>query len=362
MSSYLLFVLLNLASQLPLIVTSSTHATHATHTTHNNNILHHSHAKSYKSRKFLNETILGKTKVTVDSFVDVHKITALLKFVKKSRDHFQEFGHYHKMVSMDSLFSPVFSGNTYYARNCTFGIGCTEMADQAVNIILSTQNKYIDDELLNEIENFIHIRNKMIEYVSDVFNTTAHLIKNSGSFHYIPKNSTTIRSIINGSQYIITPHVDFTAFKSYDRPMLLDRSQPHNYYKKFTAMLYLEDIPKTAGGKLIFIDLPNRFKGSEASATVHTDKNGVFQVEGGAFADTDAVYTQIHPSKGKLVVFSALSDVHAVAPYTGQIDRHVFTLHMTDTKGNHDQLHNIVPKIEQEEARHNTATIASTEH
>jgi hypothetical protein len=49
------------------------------HNTHNN-----AHSpKSYKSRRFLNETILGKTKVTVDSFIDAHKVTALLKFVKK---------------------------------------------------------------------------------------------------------------------------------------------------------------------------------------------------------------------------------------------------------------------------------------
>jgi len=331
----------------------------SSHNTHNNNNVHNSSPKySYKSRKFLNETILGKTKVTVDSFIDSHKVTSLLKFIKKSRDHFQEYGNYHKMVSMDSLFSPIFSGNVYYQRNCTFGIGCMEMADQTINIILSTENKYIDDELLHEVENFVMIRNKMIEYVSDVFNTTAHLIKNSGSFHYFPKNGTkfgTGGSIVNGTRYAMTPHVDFTGFKNYNRPLLLDRSQSHNYYKKFTAMLYLEDVPKTAGGELIFIDLPNRFKGPEEIAVVSTDTDGILKVDGGAFNDRDTVLTPVRPTKGKLVVFSALSDIHAVTPYTGLIDRYVFTLHMTDARGHHDELHHIIPKIEQEEAKHAAA-------
>lgn len=322
----------------------SSHTTHSTHA-----------VKSYKSRKYLNETILGKSRVAVDSFIDAHKITSLLKFVKKSRDHFQDYGNYYKMVSMDSLFSPVFSGNVYYSRNCTFGIGCMEMADQAMNIILSTPNKFIDDELFAEVENFITIRNKILEYVSDVFNTTAHLVKNSGSFHFFPKNGTKTVSLINGTRYISPPHVDITGFKGYGRPLYLDRSLPHNYYKKFTAILYLEDLPKGSGGQLTFIDLPNRFKLPEVAATVHTDKEGILHVDGGAFADPDAVFTSVQPAKGKLVVFSSVNDVHSVMSYTGSIDRYAFTLHMTDIRGNHEQLHEIVPKIELEEAKHATS-------
>jgi hypothetical protein len=302
----------------------------------------------YTSRKHLNETSLGNDRFTVDNFIEPPRILQLNKFLKKHKRFFQRYGNNYKLSVSDILFQGVFSGDII--QNCTWGIGCTPLAEQALNVIKSSPHKYIDGQLQSDIENYIHIRDKMYEYASEVLNTTASVTQFGEFFYFFPKQAKT-EVIVNDTAYILAPHSDCCGFKNFfQRPLLLDRSHHHDVYRRYTAVLYI-DVPSpslNAGGVLRFIDLPNRYKLPVVPSKTKIVK-GTLHIESGAFADKEAVFTTVVPSVGKLVVFNAYKDLHGVGLYTGDTDRFSLSMFMTDEQGAWEQQRFIMPKLELED-------------
>lgn len=301
--------------------------------------------KLYKSRKHLNETILGNNRFEVEGFIELKRILQLNKFLKKHRRFFQRYGNNYKLSVSDALFEGVFSG--YIERNCSWGLGCEPVAEQALRVIKSTPHKYVDGQLESDIENYIHIRDKMYEYASEVLNTTTSVTQYGEFFYFFPKKAQT-ELYMNDTAYILAPHSDCCGFKNgYPRPLILDRSHHHDVYRRYTAVLYIDvpDPSENAGGLLKFIDLPNRYKLPVVPSKMKIVK-GKLHIDGGAFADKEAVFTTVVPSLGKLVIFHAYEDLHGVTTYTGDTDRFSLSMFMTDAQGMWEQQRFIMPKIE----------------
>lgn len=301
--------------------------------------------KHYKSRKHLNETILGNNRFEVDGFIEIKRIYQLNRFLKKHKRFFQRYGNNYKLSVSDILFQGVFSGDIQ--QNCSWGLGCLPLAEQALHVIKSAKYKYLDDQLQSDIENYIYIRDKMYEYASEVLNTTTSVTQYGEFFYFFPKRAPA-ELYMNGTAYILAPHSDCCGFKNgYPRPLLLDRSHHHDVYRRYTAVLYI-DVPSPSlnvGGLLKFIDLPNRYKLPVIPSKMKVVKGSLY-VEGGAFADKEAVFTTVTPSMGKLVIFNAYQDLHGVTTYTGDTDRFSLSMFMTDTQGLWEQQRFIMPKLE----------------
>jgi len=303
----------------------------------------------YKSRKHLNETILGNDRFTVHDFVDHNRITKLSHLLKRRKHFFQRYGNNYKLAMDDILFQGIFSGDI--TPNCTWGVGCVPLPDQALHILKTSPHKYVDDELLSDAENYIYIRDKLFEYASEVFNTTVSLTQYGSFFYFFPKK---VKSevFMNGTEYIFAPHSDLCGFRGYHQPLILDRSQPHNLYRKYTVVLYIDVPPPSAqaGGIFRFFDLPNRYKLPLKRAKQYS-KNGYVIVEGGAFADPEATLQDVEPTRGKMLLFPAVSHLHAVTRYTGDTDRYALSMFLTDEQGNYEQLRNIMPKSEMDDPK-----------
>jgi len=301
----------------------------------------------YKDRKSLNETYLGSNRFVVDNFIEPHRVALLARMLKRNRHFFQRYGNNYKLPMADVLFEGLFNGDIN--QNCSWGIGCVPIPDQALHVIKSSPHKYLDGELLKETENYIHIRDKIYEYASEVLNTSVTLTQYGSFFYFFPKKSKLkLEMVMNGTAYIFAPHTDCCGFKNFfQRPLLLDRSIAHNVYRKFTVVLYIDVPPSHArtGGELKFLDLPNRYK-LPVLNTKRKMKDGIEHVEGGAFADPDAIFTSVTPDVGKLVVFSAYQDLHGVTGYSGDTDRYALSMFLTDEQGDYEQMRNIMPKME----------------
>lgn len=299
--------------------------------------------KFYKSRKELNETIYGKTRYAVDNFIDNHHITLLERLLKKRKFLFQDFGNNFKLPNMNSLFEEAFisGAEQEWEHNCTWGPDCIPMADQAITVLKRYPNKLYKNEYLEEIESFVYIRDKIYQYVSEIFNTNATLTQYGGYFYFFPKHPP-IEITVNGTGYIFAPHNDLCPFQSntFDRPLAIGGGIPHNPYRRFTAVLYFDDPPPNSGGLFRFIDLPNLHNTSYPhSKGVRIRKPGVRSdfITGGAFSDPDAIITTIKPGRGKLTVLGA-KDLHGVTSYTGNKERWGVVFFMTDSEGHVNEI------------------------
>lgn len=311
----------------------------------------------YKSRKELNETVFTPTRIMVDNFIDRDRMNILEKFIKRFRRLFQDFGNNYKLPYMDIIFSGLFpDGN--FNRNCSWGPKCVPAADQALVLLKSAQLRYADDtELIKEIETYIYVRDKIYEYASEMFKTKLTTSEKYGGYFYFFPAKAPVEMRVNGTGYIFPPHVDYCPFKvdTFDRPLEIGLDITHNAYRRYTSVLYFDDMAEDDGGILQFIDLPNKDKfpvvkghsvnkvikrppipGSTADPGDYASRD----LTGGAFADKEASFTRIVPKRGKLVLLSAF-DIHSVTEYFGNRERWGFVIFMTTHKLHELQIKNI---------------------
>lgn len=315
----------------------------------------------YKSRAELNETIYSPTRIMVDNFIDRNRMATLERFVKRFKRLFQDFGNNYKLPYMDIIFSGLFPDEEVHKRNCTWGLKCVPAADQALQLLKSTtQLRYCNDtELIKEIETYIYVRDKIYEYASEMFKTKLTSSEKYGGYFYFFPPKTPVEMRVNGTGYIFPPHVDYCPFKSptFDRPLEIGLDITHNSYRRYTSILYFDDMMEDDGGVLTFMDLPSKdkfpvVKGSVSNKIVRrhplpgsTGDPGVYTVRelsGGTFADKEAKFTRILSKRGKLVLLSAF-DIHAVTEYLGSKERWGFVMFMTTHKLHELQLQQILP-------------------
>jgi hypothetical protein len=98
--------------------------------------------------------------------------------------------------------------------------------------------------LLEEFETFVYLRNKIVAYTSEAFNTTAYPSFSSDVitfYYFLPKPRSEI--IVNGHSYAFGPHVDARLIElPYNRPLrynLYDDKFP-NPFRRYSAVFFFK--------------------------------------------------------------------------------------------------------------------------
>lgn len=307
--------------------------------------------KYYTSRTDLNETIYGETRLTVTNFIEGRRMNIMERFLRKHKDIlFKNVGNSYRLQDFEGEFlTRLFKGGKPPKCFEMARPGCESIADQAIEAFRSAEfvqpdpevSDYTLAQLLQVIENYVHIRNKMYEYVSEVFNSTMYPAEdNHGVFYYYPPKAP-IESNIESVDYLSAPHWDISTFatNSYDRPLVLNTDRLRDtMYRRYSAVLYFTNVPTSDGGNLEYWDLPNydKLPPAKGTDTGSTIRMGVLRGE-------NATITRVWPRRGKLAVMSA-TDLHGVTSYTGDFERWGYCLYMTDQKNAELRLQNIVPE------------------
>lgn len=307
--------------------------------------------KYYTSRKELNETIYGKTRIAVDNFIDNHHMNIMERFLRKHKHVlFQRLDNNYKLSDLEGQFMrQLFNGGATPKCIETILPECETIAEQAITALKSgdfmplhpSVSNYTTSQLLQAFETYVYIRNKMYEYVSELFNSTMyHAEHNHGVFYYFPPKSP-VEYNIEGVDYLYSPHWDITTFAtgSYDRPFQLNvKNLPLSMYRRYTAVLYFSDVPPSDGGNFQYWDLPNYDKLPPANGT---ESNGRYTM--GVLKGENATIIRVWPKRGKLVVLSAF-DLHGVPAYTGNFERWGYCIFMTDQLGEEQKRARIIPE------------------
>lgn len=311
--------------------------------------------KYYKSRKDLNETILGPGRIIVDNFIEPHHLNILEQFLRKHKDKlFKHEDNAVKINNLDDFLLPLFPNKTPpLCYILTDSDNCVPVADQLIKAMKSktdyrlptdlTRSNFTSHELLTAVETWVHIRNKMYEFASEVFNTTATCSEdNHGVFYYFPPN-TYPEANINGVNYLYPPHYDLSPFQGiYDRPLRM-RKVSTTMYRQFTAVLYFTDVPPGHGGNFQYMDLLNHdhLPPSKGHIIPVSNAGKTLVMKGGIFYNETVKITRVWPKRGRLVLLNA-KDLHAVTSFTGNFERWGYCLFMTDAVGFHQRSRGIV--------------------
>lgn len=299
------------------------------------------------NRSHLNETYYGKTRWSVDGFIDNHRMNLLERLLKKNKHKFLESpslkcfifeGHNHTLLFESVIAEEDIQEAILY--NCDMVIDGRSCFNRAISILKKYPERYnnsVGRELREELEAYIYIRDKIYDYASQVFNTTAtSCMGGDGAvfFYYLPNSP--VMMTINGRDYMRPPHIDYCKQTQgyWDRPFRY--TKPLNFpnlERLYSATLYFTDVPESSGGWFEWFDFPNNHKlppekGREIRdpTKIHRNPRYIYAddhkfVYSPSFDDPDLNITRIHPRKGKLLLFSSPDDHHAVHPYTGHKER-----------------------------------------
>jgi len=309
-------------------------------------------AKHYIHRSHLNETYYGKTRFAVDNFIDHHRMNLLLRMLKKNKHHFYLSpgscfvleGH-----KQEPLFISIIEEQDRKKFELqTFCKNQEERScyDRALHLLKTNVKHYNTTaalELREELEAYIYIRDKILEYASEVFNTT--VVSSMGGdgvvyFYYRPESPTLKK--INGREYILLPHTDYYLVRGfYDRPLTYDKPESHlqNIQRRYSATLYFDDIPESSGGVFEWYDFPNNYKlppekghSNRVDETLNGKHLDIHSHYSPSFADPELNITRIQSRKGKLLLFSAQDDIHGVREYSGKKERWALMFALSDEK------------------------------
>ena len=299
-------------------------------------------AKHYIDRSHLNETYYGKTRFAVDNFIDPPRMNLLYRMLLKNKHYFYE--------APEKCF--IFEGQKHYQifetiideedrkksnlQDCHSTPDGRSCYDRALHILRNQADRYDStaaQEFREELEAYVHIRDKIFEYASEALNTTVVSCMGGDGvifFYYVPKSP--VLMTLNGRGYIRTPHVDYYRFQgTYDRPLTYLKPEVYgNIVRRYSATLYFDDIPESSGGVFEWYDFPNNHKlppetgykiplnSQEYPEHQYLRNNNYYSP---SFADPDLNITRIQSRKGKLLLFSAQDDLHGVREYSGTEER-----------------------------------------
>jgi len=207
--------------------------------------------------------------------------------------------------------------------------------------------------LLEEFETFVYLREKIVAYTSEAFNTTAYPSFSSDVitfYYFLPKPRSEI--IVNGHSYAFAPHVDARLIEvPYNRPLrynLYEDKFP-NPFRRYSAVFFFNEVPPNTGGHIHWFDFPNNYNLPPANGTelghIKCPKTGklVRAIYSPSFDDPDLKKTTIVPKRAKLIVFAAEDEVHATDAYTGDVERWAFIMQLSDPILHKGQVTNTFP-------------------
>lgn len=310
--------------------------------------------KYYNHRKDLNETILGPGRVFVNNFIDNRHLSLLEKFFFKHRSTlFEKENNAFRLHNFDELLYQLFPNNNppvCFVNNLENT--CISVADQAIKLIKSKPTYHLPTELvrlnftaseiLSATETWVHIRNKIYEFASEVYNTTAYPAEAShGVFYYFPPKSIP-ESNVNGVEYLYSPHFDVTPFQGiYDRPIRFQKVST-TMYRKFTAVLYFTDVSSGSGGNFQYMDLMNHDTLPPSKGHIHENPGKRPTIKAGFFVNETIKITRVWPRRGRLLLLNA-NNLHSVPLFTGEFERWAYCIFMTDAFGEDQKLRGIEP-------------------
>lgn len=300
--------------------------------------------KYFGSRSELNETILGPGRIVVDNFIESKHLNLLEQFFLRHRlALFEKEDNAYKINNLDEFLLQFFPNKTppicyLYSHERK----CVTVADQVLKLLKSksdyqlpeklSRSNFTTTEIISAVETWLHIRNKMYQYASEVFNTTAHNSEdNHGVFYYFPPN-TYPEASINGVDYLYPPHYDVSPFQGvYDRPLRLKKFAG-TMYRKFTAVLYFTNVPPGNGGNFQYMDLPNHDILPPSKGHILPKQGKTMVIKAGIFNNETVKITRVWPKRGRLVLLNA-KDLHSVPTFTGNFERWAYCVFMTDAVG-----------------------------
>lgn len=301
--------------------------------------------KFYSNREILNETYYGKTRYSVEGFIDHHRMSLLERLLKRNRHHFKyQPQNYYNLEELEQgvLFKGIDAEDmrTHQVDKCDLMIRGQSCYDRALQVLVKNHIKYNNTlfrELREEIEAYVHIRDKLLEYASEVFNTTVvPSVQGDGVYFYYFEPHTPISGKINGRGYILLPHDDYYPLTDmWGRPLkYVSGFKLSNPARRYSATMYFDDIPADDGGQFEWYDFPNNnilpaAQGRILSIEKIANKS-VNIMHSPSFADPNLNVTRIQPRKGTLLLFSAQDDIHGVREYRGAKERWGFMMALSD--------------------------------
>lgn len=306
------------------------------------------------NRSELNETRYPGDRYVVYDFIDPHRMKLFNRLLRPRSDDVydqipKDYNTYYKLKNINmfnidanhpelrhilSEEERCVDGKTFPPQSSCADFYLKVFKDPAVLAKINV-TKYAS--WLEEIQNYVHIRNKIFEYASEVFNTTVGPSDiHDGTTIYHFKAHADVVDIINNRRYMFPPHCDAVAIDpTYSRPL---KYQPHQYrpyelaYTKYTALVFLNTIPAKDLGALHLFDFPNHDKlPHEKSRILPSLKNSTARViHSPMFADPDFKIHSIQPVAGTLVVFNGEDVVHAIQEYIGDVNRRSITFNLAD--------------------------------
>lgn len=301
-------------------------------------------------RSQLNETKYSKNRFVVTDFIDQHRMHLLNRLFKsKPSDVYDNlFGTYNKLnninyfnidrrhpelrqiLTKDEL---CVDGKT----NPTFS-SCADFYLEVFKLssVLAKVNISKYELWLEEIENYVYIRNKVFEYASEVFNTTVgptDIHDGTTIYHFKARAGTS--TIVNNIRYVFPPHCDSRSIGyNYDIPVTYLKGLGRNgilEYTKYTSLLFLNTIPDKDKGVLHFYDFPNHKTLPHAkSHFLKSSSDNITVIHSPLFADPDLKIYKVQAVAGTLVLFDGEDVVHGVTEYVGDVDRRSITWNLAD--------------------------------
>lgn len=334
----------------------------------------------YTNRNELNETVHSKTRFSVTNFINPHEMRILDNFIRRHRHYFikstysgtgnyfilnpDKYGMYDAGIfsipsSDENITSYVndqinkYSHRMQHPNHMKNARHYLFPSDVAVSILrsmgpLSKAHKV----LLEEFETYNYLRDKICAYTSEVFNTTAYpsVQPDIITFYYFPPKPQ-LEMFVNGRGFAFAPHLDARFVPPpYNRPLLYNFNDIYaNIYRKYSSVLFFNDIPPDTGGLFQWFDFPNNFNLPPANGTSSTrmkDPNTGLYIQSyhsPSFSDPDMKMTTVVPMRAKLILFNAEDDVHGTVAYTGNMERWACILALTDAQSHIDQLDKATP-------------------
>lgn len=296
----------------------------------------------YSSRSWLNETYYGRNRYAVENFIDHQRMNLFERLLKRHKHLFTTSQD--KSPSLDSinyplLFDSIFTPNDVRFNNLKEPSYVSEnghtIFDRALHVLKSNSAKYNSTackNLMEELEAYVSIRNKIIEYASVKLNRTIvpSMSGESATMFYYGPNFQHL--YVNKRGYIRLPHFDqFQTKGPYSRPLVYQLVQdPVNSARLFTATLYFHDIAESEGGVFEWYDFPSNTKLAPAKSEVKFLKDGSPIINSPSFADPLLNISRVQPRKGKLLLFSAQDDMHGVREYSGGKERWAVMFGLSD--------------------------------